>query len=144
MKAILLADEDVTLNDLPPEYVNKLGFVRRKGRQLPVAIFPKGTEFEGPHALHLVSTGQAMPSDDECKAACGMTPGQLARNSRAYSAAANGIGGEKDLAMFLAGAIDGYGPGSTDENPVYIHGPNWKAWQEAATEVAQSAKADTL
>lgn len=144
MKSILLNNEDVTVADLTDSQRKKLSFERRPGRALPVPFFKKGTEFEGDFALHLVKTGQAAPSDEECRKACGLTEQQLAKLGRVNSAALVGITGEKDTAMFLAGAIEGYGPGSTDENPVYIKGPNWDAWHEAANEVTKESTKDPL
>lgn len=141
MKAILLNDEDVTLKELPESYQAKLSF--RPGK-IPKPYFKKGTEFEGEHALFLVGNGQASPSDDECRVACGLTPGQLSKVSRTHAAALAGITGEKDMAMFMAGAITGYGPGTTDETPVYLKGPNWDAWQEATRDVVATVTKDTI
>ena len=141
MKAALLNDEDVTLSALPAGYQSKLSF--RPGNP-PVPYFKKGTEFEGDHALFLVRNGQASPSDEECRVACGLTPDQLRKVGLTHAAALAGIVGDKDRTMFLAGAITGYGPGSTEENPVYVKGPNWDAWQEAAGEVAAKVTQDPL
>ena len=38
-----------------------------------------GTVLESPSAFRLVQLGVAEPEDDECKAACGMNPGQIQR-----------------------------------------------------------------
>lgn len=144
MKAILNLDQFADLDALPPEYQSKISFVLETGRETPSAIFPKGTIFEGAHALHLVKTGQASPADDECAAACGMNQAQITVNNRKYAAAMAGIKDKKDLAMFMAGAIEGYGPGTTDEKPVYVKGPNWEAWQAATAGVVAESVKDSL
>lgn len=137
MKAALNLDQDADLSQVSDAYRLKLKFEMRQGKMVP--FYPKGTEFEGEHALRLVSTGQASPSDPECAAAVGMSSDQVQAKQREYLAASRGIKGKKDLAMFMAGAIEGYAPDSTDANPVYIPGPNWGVWQ-----AAESAKVDDI
>lgn len=144
MKAVLNLDQHADLDTLPPEYQDKIEFIPTPGSQEPTAIFPKGTIFEGEHALQLCRTGQASPADDECAKAVGMTPLQIAMNNRKYAAAVAGIKGKRDLAMFMSGAIEGYGPGTTDENPVYIHGPNWDKWQAAQEARKAAIKQDVI
>lgn len=138
MKAVLHLDQDADLTTITPEYQAKLAFRKERGKM--VAYFPKGCEFEGEHAIALVGTGQASPSDDECAVACGMTPEQIKAKRINYAADAAGVRGTKDREMFLAGAILGYAEGTTDEKPIYIKGPNWDAWQ--AAEQAEKAKAE--
>lgn len=142
MKSALNLDQYADLASLPPAYQSKIKFKTENGK--PVAYFPKGCEFDGEHALHLVKTGQASPIDEECAAACGMDANQLASKQMHYAAANVGIKGKKDLEMFLAGAITGYAPGTTDENPIYIHGPNWDAWQAAEAAAKAAEERDTL
>lgn len=36
--------------------------------------------------------------------------------------------------------IDGYDKGTTDENPVYLHGPNWDAREQAKAKLTQEDK----
>lgn len=142
MKAALLNDEDATVQEMPAELIKKLAFRAVPGK-LPQPYYPRGTEFEGPMAVTLVRNGQAAPADAECRQACGMTEGQLEKASRTNAAALAGIRGERDMAMFLAGAINGYAPGTTDAEPKYVPGPNWEAWQ-AAERAVLSQDAETL
>lgn len=37
----------------------------------------------------------------------------------------------EDQELFLTGVILGYAKGSSRANPIYIHGPNWDAWNDA-------------
>lgn len=142
MKASLNLDQDADLSTLPDHYKSKLKFASRRGQLTP--YFPKGTEFDGEHALFLVGTGQASPADEECAKAAGMSPEQLHVRQRGYLAASKGIKGKKDLEMFMAGAIEGYAEGTTDANPVYIHGPNWDAWQAAEAAIKSEITKDVI
>jgi hypothetical protein len=94
-------------------------------------VIPKGTVVEGEEALLRVSTGQAEPVDEECSKACGMTPAQLVVAQRNYMSAMAGIRGKKDHELFMAGVIDGYEPGSTDDKPIYKPGKLWDKYQAA-------------
>ncbi len=60
-----------------------------------------------------------------------MTAGELARCQREYLSAMAGIRGKKDQDLFMAGVIDGYDKGTTDEKTVYKPGPKWDAYQAA-------------
>ena len=135
MKAKLSLNQDADLSTMTDEYKVKLKFEKRGGKM--TAFYPLGTEFEGEHALALVLNGQADPSDEECTEAAGLKPDQLLVVQRKYLAASRGIKGKKDLEMFMAGAIEGYTPESTDDKVIYQKGPNWDAWQ--AAEAAQIA-----
>lgn len=142
MKAVLINDEEVTVAGMPEDLVKKLSFRRKPGKQFPSAYFARGTELEGEIALTLVRNGQATPADEECRVKCGMSADQIDKASRTNAAALAGIRGERDMAMFLAGAINGYAAGSTDADPKYVPGPNWDAWQAAENEVAQEQNSD--
>lgn len=43
----------------------------------------------------------------------------------------DGMYTREDQEMFLAGVIIGYEKGSTRQEPKYIEGPNWDAWNQA-------------
>ncbi len=142
MKAALSLNQDADLSTMTDEYKVKLKFEMRHGKM--TAFYPMGTEFEGPHALDLVRNGQANPIDEECVVAAGMKPEQLLVIQRKYLAASRGIKGTKDFEMFMAGAIEGYAPESTDENVIYMPGPNWDAWQAAAQSKIEDIKKDVI
>lgn len=133
MKAVLNLDQGADMSVLPPEYQDKIRFYPDRS-----AYFPKGTEFEGDHALELCKTGQASPADDECSKALGRSPAQQRIDARKYLAAVAGIKGAKDMELFMAGVIEGYDKGTTDEEPKYLPGPNWDKWQEAKAKIAAS------
>lgn len=135
MKAALVLDEEADLTSMTEEYLPKVTFVARKGRKDPVAIYPKGTVFEGEHAVLLVQNGQAQPIDDECAKACGMSTGAIAAQQVEYQMASLGINSKKDKDLYRGGVILGY-----DENLKYIPGPNWDAYQAAIK--AEDAKDD--
>ena len=138
MQAAYLLDQTVNTANAP-DFYRKVAVPVFDGENIKEWIIPRGTVVDGEEALLRVSTGQAMPIDDECAKACGMTDGQLERNQRLYLAAEAGIRGKKDQELFMAGVIDGYGPGSTDSKPVYEPGENWDKW-EAAKKAATKEK----
>lgn len=138
MKAALNLPHDADLTTIPDAYRPKLAFELRAGKM--VAHYPKGTEFEGDHALALIQNGQACPIDEEAAKACGMSPEQLQGKQREYLAAVKGIKGKKDMEMFLAGAIEGYEPGTS----TYIKGPQWDAWQAAESAATAAITADVI
>lgn len=127
MKSALLLDQGVNVANIPDAWRDKVKPVFRDGAIVDWVI-PKGFVFDGDEALLRVRTGQAHPIDDECAKACGMTPAQLSANQRQYLAAEAGIKGKKDFELFMAGVIDGYEAGTTDENPIYKPGPNKAAF----------------
>lgn len=141
MKAIYLLDQSVNIHTAPNAWREKCKPVVNAAGNVNDWIIPKGTVIDGDEALLRVSTGQCAPFDDECAMACGQTARQLEATQRMYLAASKGIKGKKDIELFMAGIIEGYDKGTTDENPVYLPGPNWAAWQEAKTEIT-TAKDD--
>lgn len=128
MKAKLVLDQDVHVAAAAekPGYVDKIRWVARKGYKRPVAIYPKGTEFDGDHALFLCSTGQAHPSDEECLKATGKTEPELRAIQAAYHLTQHGYNKQDDRDLALAGVILGY-----DEEGKPIPGPNWAQYQSA-------------
>ena len=137
MKAIYLLDQSVNILTAPNAWREKCKPVLSAAGAVVEWIIPKGTVIDGDEALLRVSTGQCAPFDDECAKACGQTAGQLEATQRKYLAASKGIKGKKDTELFMAGVIDGYDKGTTDENPIYLPGPNWAAWEQAKTKLAQ-------
>lgn len=130
MKAALLNDEGADLNTVPENYRPKLKLKYRPDGSIASAVYPKDTVFDGEHAAFLVSTGQARPIDEECRASCKMTPEQLASKQVSYEMDSKGIHSEKDRQLYKAGVILGY-----DENLEYIHGPNWAQHEAAQKEL---------
>lgn len=131
MKAAYLFEQSVNINTAPDFYRDVAKAVFSATGSPVDWVIPKGTVVEGDEALLRVGTGQAAPIDEECAEACGMTPAQLKSTQRMYAAAMAGIRGKKDTELFMAGVIDGYDKGSTDDNPKYIPGKNWQAFQDA-------------
>lgn len=132
MKSALLMDQDADLGTVPENYRNKLAYVARKGCKEPVAIYPKGTVFEGEHAVFLVKTGQARPLDDECRKACGLSSDQLATKQISYEMDSLGIHSEKDRKLYIGKVILGY-----NDDLSYIPGPNWSQYQAAQEQLKQ-------
>lgn len=125
MKSALVLDQDADLSTLPEAYRDKIAFRTNKhGKR--VALFPKGTEFEGDHAVLLCRTGQAEPIDDECAAAVGKTAAQLKSTQLDYLMNTLGINDKGDRELYRAGVILGY-----DDKLQYIPGPNWEKYQTA-------------
>lgn len=79
---------------------------------------PAGTVIDNSDAYLLVRMGIAVPEDDECAAAHGMTHEQLWASRKAAEKVALGIWPE-DYAAFDAGVMRGYNPDGS-----FIPGPN--------------------
>lgn len=79
---------------------------------------PAGHIHERPDAYRLVQHGNAIPADDECREACGMTDEDMEYAQKSYRRTAAGIHPD-DYAAFDAGLMTGYDP---DGKP--IPGPN--------------------
>ena len=125
MKAKLVTDHFADMSTMTEEQRTNVRFAKMEDGKR-VAIYAKGTEFEGEHALALCRNGQAAPSDDECIQALGMSAEQLASLQINYRMDDLGIQKPEDRELFRAGVIAGYGKGG-----VYLPGPNWDAYQEA-------------
>lgn len=137
MKSTLVVDCEVNAVTLPEYLRPTMKWKRRSKDAKPEAYLPAGTMFDGPQALFLCRTGQAAAADQECVEALGMTPAEAAVAQRKHLAAAAGIKGQNDHELFMAGVIDGYGPGTTDTKPVYKPGKNWAAYAEALGETKE-------
>lgn len=87
-------------------------------------IVPKGTVIEGREARpwFYVQMGAAIPLDDECRIAAGMTDQEIDSQVYLYEAKRAGIQPE-DMAAWRAGAMTGY-----DEEGEWIQGPNYLDW----------------
>jgi hypothetical protein len=136
VKAAYLLDQTCNIENAPEVYREAAHAVVSPGGQVEWVI-PRGTVVEGEEALLRVRTGQAKPIDEECAKACGLTAGELARCQREYMSAMAGIRGKKDQELFMAGVIDGYEPGTTDEKPIYKPGKLWDKYQAALAKKAE-------
>lgn len=130
MRASLVLDQFADVDALTEELQPKVVFRPGPGGR-PEAVFPLGTEFEGAQAIALCKTGQAMPIDDECAKAVGMTPARLAHLQVEYKMNTLGINRKEDRALYRAGVILGY-----DEHLNYIKGPKWSEYQAAKVAAA--------
>ncbi len=130
MQAKLVLDQDADVSKAPPEYLKKITYVARKGSKKPVPVYPKGTVFNGDHAIVLVESGQAEPLDPECIAACNLSPDQLAAVQVDYLMTSLGIHDPDDRELYRGGVILGY-----DKDGKKIPGPGWESYQAAKAEL---------
>lgn len=132
MRARLLLDQFADESQLTEAQRALVTWKHCPRHRQPVAIFPKGAEFDGPQALALCRTGQAAPSDDECAKALGMTAEQMEQRQIEYRMDNLGINNPEDRKLYRAGVILGY-----DENLRYIRGPKWHEYQKAKQQVEE-------
>jgi hypothetical protein len=92
--------------------------MRDNGPGKPETRLEIGHIHERHDAYLLVHAGMAVPEDDECRKACGMTDAQIAEVVKAQNAVSKGIAPE-DYDKFHRGEILGY-----NEDGSYIPGPN--------------------
>lgn len=130
MKAAFLHDVSINIQTASEAYRKAANPVVSVDGKVTDWVIPQGFVIEGDDALLRVGHGIAAPIDEECARACGMDEGQLRRTQRVYESATKGIRGPHDLQLFMNYVIDGYAPGSTDENTVYIPGEKWQEFQD--------------
>lgn len=94
-------------------------------------IVPKGTVIEGRELRpwFYVQMGAAIPLDDECRIAAGLTDAQIDVQVYLYEAKRAGIQPE-DMAAWRAGAMTGY-----DEEGEWIPGPAYTDWLAAHSSI---------
>lgn len=129
MQAELVIELDVDTENLPAYLRDKIrlkffesvhphnGKVKKS-----VPYLPAGTTVTH-DVVGYIARGQAIPADDEAKAACGFSPEEIAIRTHKYRRQAAGIWPE-DYHLFDAGMISGYNLDGT-----YRPGPNWAAYQ---------------
>jgi len=83
-----------------------------------VEMMPAGYIHEAPDVYRLVQHGCAIPADDECREACGMTEEDMAKAQKSYKRTAAGIDPD-DYQAFDDGLMIGYDPKGNS-----IPGPN--------------------
>lgn len=121
--------QDVAL--LTPEQQKSVVWKPRGEKLVP--YWPNGAEIEHPQAPLLVQCGVAIPADEACAKAAGMTEEQLQRAQVSASRVAAGIH-PSDFAIFDAGFITGYQPDGS-----YKPGPRWDEYQKLLGEQAEQA-----
>ncbi len=140
-EAVYLLDQSVNITTAPDAWRDKCKPVFRDGK-IADWIIPKGTKITGDEAILRVSTGQCAPANEACAKACGQSTSQLRFSQRLCLSAEAGIKGKNDFDLFMADVIDGYGPGTTDEKPVYKPGKNWDAYNAALNEQKKKEATD--
>ena len=132
MKAVFLNDEEADLNTISADNLKlvepRVRIVR--GEPIEFHVYPKGCEVSGEVALHIATSGQGHPLDEECAKAAGLNPAQLRERQKDYEMTAKGINRPEDRLLYKAAVITGY-----EADGEYIHGPNWTSYH------AQLAKA---
>lgn len=131
MRAAYILDQFADPSGCNEEQLQKMTW--KSTPQGPVAIFPAGTVVEGDEAILRCRCGIAMPLDDECKAATGLTDSQLRALQLQNQMAMLGINDKADQELFKAGVIAGY-----DDKLEYIPGPQWEAYQKAKAATEQA------
>jgi hypothetical protein len=92
--------------------------VKRNGRMVTIRCWKVGGVVDHPDAYRLVQMGVAVPGDEKCAVAAGMSDAQIAAAQQAAERLRRGIH-PSDFAAFDAGLMAGYnGDGS------HIPGPN--------------------
>jgi hypothetical protein len=92
--------------------------MRDNGRGKPDTPLAVGAIIERPDAHLLVCLGMAVPDDEECRIACGLTDAQIAQAIKAQDRVSKGIE-PQDYGKFDRGEIAGY-----REDGSYLPGPN--------------------
>lgn len=85
----------------------------------PRETIPVGYIRDAPDAYKLVQAGSAIPADEECRVACGMTKAEMDLRQRHYAACDAGIA-EEDREAFFSGLMTGY-----NADLSWKRGPNW-------------------
>ncbi len=124
MKAKIARDDiEVVPALLPPGHEGQWEHknIRRNGRMQDVPHWKMGAIVDMPDSHKLVAMGCAIPADEECQLACGMTIVEIRAALRAQDKVSLGIH-PHDYEKFDNGEIEGYNPDGS-----YKPGPNFKA-----------------
>lgn len=129
---VIVDDMRCTPSAVTPGHEDTYHFVRtrRDGRMVDLPFFKSGSVHEFPEAWVWVLHGFAIPEDEECREACGLTSEDLAAKQHAFRRLAAGIHPE-DFDKYDSGMIAGYihKPDGTTE---YKPGPNWDKFHKPA------------
>lgn len=124
MKAILIRGDLTKINpDYDPQAARIAEAAGKRYLVPPSVAADPGEQIEHPDAWRLVRCGLAIPGDDECAEACGMTPEEMRAVQQAYERVHRGIHPE-DYEAFDAGLMDGYddsGRPTLRGKPVDLH-----------------------
>jgi len=123
MKCEIIRDDLEISLPVPPGHEEQweMRSIRRNRKTVEVPFVKHGAIWEHPHAFALVEMGCAVPADEECQIACGMSPEDIRAAMKAQEKVSLGIY-PTDYEKFDAGEIVGYNPDGS-----YKPGPNWKA-----------------
>lgn len=124
MKCEIIRDDvECSLPHMPPGHEEAWEYrsILRNKRMVDVPFFKRGAILEEANCYMLVEMGCAVPADEECRLAAGMTPEMLRLAIKAYERLALGIHPD-DFAEFDAGIMVGYNPDGSKKP-----GPNFKA-----------------
>lgn len=98
--------------------------VTQNGRPVKRRFWRLGAEIEDPMVWRLVQCGVAIPADDACREACGLSEDQMAFAQKRYEAVCRGIAPE-DYQLFFNKVISGY-----EDDGSFKKGDNWQAMPE--------------
>lgn len=125
MKAKFIRDDmQVTPGADVPARLTVERKVMQNGQYQMVRFWKKGAVWEHPDVYWQVRQGTAIPVDEECRDAAGMSEEAMQRAQAAYERTNRGIHPD-DYAKYEAGEIAGY-----DGNGDYIPGPNAKTFSD--------------
>ncbi len=123
MKCEIVRDDlECSLPHMPPghEAAWEYRSIMRNRRMRDVPFFKRGAILEEKDCYMLVEMGVAVPADEECRIAAGMTPEMIRAAMKAQDKVALGIAPE-DYEEYDAGIMAGYNPDGTKKP-----GPNYK------------------
>ncbi len=140
MKCEIVHDAlECSLPHMPPGHEEQWEYrtVTRNRRQVQVPFFKQGAILEEQNCFMLVEMGCAVPADQECQDACGMSPEQIRAAVKAYKRVSLGIHPD-DYEKFDAGEIAGYNPDGSNKP-----GPNAKAIEASKSEPEDDEEDDS-
>jgi len=136
MLAALNLDQFCDTSKLTPQLASLVSWIPGKNKDgsfAEIAIYRKGTVFEGAMALQLCRTGQASPADEECARAVGMSPDELEVLRVEYEMNVKGVNNKGDRELYRAGVIVGY-----NADLSYQPGPNWERYHQAKAKLQEA------
>lgn len=124
MKCELVRDDLECVSPTPDEEQTVIEEIMRNGKKVKRRFWKRGSIIDDPKAFRLVQMGVAVPADEECKNAAGMSAVEIELAKRAAERLQKGII-PKDYDLFDRGVILGYNPDGS-----YKPGPNWHEMEE--------------
>jgi hypothetical protein len=118
MKCELIRDDLECTAKEPDESQTVIKEILRSGKIVKRRFWNSGAMIDDSRCFRLVQMGVAIPADDECREAAGMTPEQIRAAKHAYGRLLAGIRPE-DYGLYDRGVITGYNPDGS-----YKLGPN--------------------